>query len=160
MTVATGGASLVESAVVGDVAAGGTATIAGGIVTRAAQGDSANEVLSGSEVSQDVVAGFVGGGVGHLAGDVIPVPDDPIRPDPRHQARTSVYNARMTARNRAIVSQTVRAGVASLAGVHGTNAVFSFFDWLFSSPPPSNPHPNEHVTVTTYFDPNQTPLPQ
>src|SRR5579863_5772216 len=87
LAVATGGASLVESAVVGDIVAGGTATVAGGIVTRAAQGDSANEVLSGSEISQDAVAGLVGGGMEHLAGSVIHIPDDPIRPNPRHQAR-------------------------------------------------------------------------
>jgi hypothetical protein len=158
LAVATGGASLVESAVVGDIAAGGTANVVGGIVTRAAQSDDANEVLSGSEISQDAVAGFVGGGVGHLAGDVIHIPDEPIRPDPRHQARTSVYNARVATRNRAIVNQTVRAGVASSAGVHGTNGGFSLFDWLFLSPPPPNPHPNEHVTVTIHFDPNQQPI--
>ena len=160
LAVATGGTSLVESAIVGDIVAGGFGNTVGGIVTRAAEGDTKNEVFSGSEISQDAVAGFIGGGVGHLAGSVVHVPDEPIRPDLRHQARTSVYQVRLAARNRAIVSQTVRAGVASSIGGQGTHSGFWFVDWLFSSPPPSNPHPGEEVTTTIYFDPNQNPLPQ
>jgi hypothetical protein len=55
--------------VVGDIAAGGTANIVGGVVTRALDPTvSSDDVLSAGEISQDAVSGFVGGGVGHLAG--------------------------------------------------------------------------------------------
>ena len=146
LAVATGGASLVESAIVGDIAAGGTANVVGSIVTRAAQGDSANDVLSGSEISQDAVAGFVGGGVGHLAGDVIHVPDEPI-----HNGRASTGavrrdNAKFGQYNNAVANQVTRATVTGSAATHTTNGGFSFFNWLFNSTPAPNPHPNEHVT--------------
>jgi RHS repeat-associated protein len=60
LAVATGGTSLVANAVIGDVLAGATANVVGGIVTRTAEGDDADEVLSGTELSQDALAGFVG----------------------------------------------------------------------------------------------------
>ncbi len=47
LAVATGGTSLVESAIVGDIVAGGFGNTVGGIVTRAAKGDTKNEVFSG-----------------------------------------------------------------------------------------------------------------
>ncbi len=73
-----------------DIAAGGTANIVGGIATRGLtslfSGDQGSEgIIAGGEISQDAVTGFVGGGLGHLAGDVIHVPDEPI-----HNGRGSV----------------------------------------------------------------------
>lgn len=147
---ATGGASLVANAVIGDVAAGATGNIVGGAVTRALDPNtSSDDVLSAGEVSQDALAGFVGGAGGHIAGDMVHVPDEPIRPGGHGPARTSQYNARRSQYNRAIVNQGVRAGVASSAGVHGTNGATSLvnqlWNWLMFSPPPPPPEP----TVTT-----------
>jgi RHS repeat-associated protein len=156
LAVATGGASLVESAVVGDIAAGGTANVVGGIVTRAAQGDNANEVLSGSEISQDAVSGFVGGGVGHLAGDVIHVPDEPI-----HNGRASTGavrrdNAKFATYNNALRNQITRATVSGSAATHTTNGGFSLFNWLFNQPPPPPPPPTPTRNCTINVTPDGT----
>jgi len=151
LAVATGGASLVESAVVGDIAAGTTGNIVGGIVTRATDPNtSSDDVLSAREVSQDALAGFVGGAGGHIAADLVHVPDEPIRPMGHGPARTSQYNARKADYKKALNSQLVRGGVAGSAGVHGTNGTTSlgqrFWNWLTSSL--SSPAPQE-PTVTT-----------
>jgi RHS repeat-associated protein len=136
LAVATGGASLVESAVVGDIAAGGTANIVGGVVTRALDPNTkSDDVLSAGEVSKDAVAGFVGGGVGHLAGDVIHVPDEPI-----HNGRASTGairrdNAKFSNYNNALANQITRATVAGSAATHTTNGGFDVFNWLFFSQP-------------------------
>ncbi len=137
LAVATGGASLVESAVVGDIAAGATATVVGGVATRAAEGDSADEVMSAGDISQDALAGFVGGAGGHVAADMVHVPEEPMRPNGHGPARTSNYNARVAARNKALANQGVRAGVASSAGVHTTNGSMAginrVWNWLMFS---------------------------
>jgi RHS repeat-associated protein len=150
LAVATGGASLVESAVVGDIAAGATGNIVGGVVTRATDpNSSSDDVLSAGEVSQDALAGFVGGAGGHIAADMVHVPDEPIRPSGHGPARTSQDNARKADYKKALNSQLVRGGVAGSAGVHGTNGATSlgnrFWSWLMFSPPPPPPEP----TVTT-----------
>jgi RHS repeat-associated protein len=152
LAVATGGASLVESAIVGDVAAGATSSMIGGVVTRAAEGDSADDVMSAGDISEDALSGFVGGGAGHIAADMVHVPEEPMRPDARHRARTSVYMARRAARNRALVSQAVRSGVVSSAASHGTNGAMgminSIWNWLMF---PSSNQDNSSVTVTQTF---------
>jgi RHS repeat-associated protein len=145
---ATGGASIVADAVIGDVAAGATGNIVGGAVTRGLDPNTpSDDVLSAGEVSQDALAGFVGGVGGHIAGDMVHVPEEPIRPGGHGPARTSQYKARKSQYNRAVVNQAVRAGVASSAGVHGTNGATSLvnqlWNWLMFSPPPLQP------TVTT-----------
>jgi hypothetical protein len=132
LAVATGGASLVESAVVGDIAAGGVSNVVGGVVTRAldptVKGD---DVLSAGEISQDAISGFVGGGVGHLAGDVIHVPDEPI-----HNGRASTGairrdNAKFANYNGLVRQQITRATVTGSGAAHETN----WFGDLFFPPP-------------------------
>lgn len=162
VAVGTGGLSLVGSSVADGIIGNTVGNVVGGVVTRAADPNtSGDDVLSAGEVAQDAVSGFVGGTAGTLAGEVVHVPDEPVRPDPRHQARTSVYNARMQARNQAIISQGIRGGVTGSAVTHSSNGAMGLvnrlWNWLLFSPPPSNPHPNEHVTVTIHFDPNQQP---
>ena len=61
VAVATGGASLVESAVVGDVAAGVTSNVVGNIATRALDPNNTDDILSAQDVSEDALAGLVGG---------------------------------------------------------------------------------------------------
>jgi RHS repeat-associated protein len=140
LAVATGGASLVESALVGDIAAGGTANVVGGVVTRALDPNTkSDDVLSAGEISQDAVAGFVGGGVGHLAGDVIHVPDEPV-----HNGRASTGavrrdNAKFGNYNNALANQITRATVTGSAATHTTNGGFSLFNWFFNQPPPKQP---------------------
>jgi RHS repeat-associated protein len=140
LAVATGGASLVESAVVGDIAAGGTANVVGGAVTRALDPNTkSDDVLSAGEISQDAVAGFVGGGAGHLAGDFVHVPDEPI-----HNGRASTGairrdNAKFAKYNNALANQITRATVAGSAATHTTNGGFSLFNWFFNQPPPPPP---------------------
>jgi hypothetical protein len=51
---ATGGGSLLA-----DALWGAAANVAGGIVTRTAEGDDADEVFSGSDIAVDVVSGLV-----------------------------------------------------------------------------------------------------
>jgi len=94
---ATGGASLIL-----DAAAGGIGNIAGGIVTRAADGDNANKVLSAGAVADDAVSGFVGGGAGHIAGDFVHIPDEP----------TFHFNGR----NGRYYNQAYRSGLRALRG--------------------------------------------
>ncbi len=147
LAVATGGASLVESAVVGDIAAGGTANLVGGVVTRALDPNtSSDDVLSAGAISQDAVAGFVGGGAGHLAGEFVHVPDEPI-----HNGRASTGAIRRDAAkfaryNNAVANQITRATVGASAATHTTNAGFSLWNWLMFSPPPQQ---QPKATVTT-----------
>jgi RHS repeat-associated protein len=144
LAVATGGASLVESAVVGDIAAGGTANIVGGVVTRALDPTvRSDDVLSAGEISQDAVSGFVGGGVGHLAGDVVHLPDEPTRTGQRRlPARTP--DGRFASYNGLVRQQVTRAGIAGGAVTHVTN----WFGDFFFPPPVQASGSNTRVTVT------------
>jgi len=141
IAVATGGTSLVANAFIGDVVAGGTANVVGGIVTRAAEGQSVNEVLSGSELSQDAVTGFVGGDVGHVAGEFVHVPDEPV-----HNGRASVGairrdDAKFSKYRGALTNQITRATIGASTTTHTMNGGFSLWKWLFFAPPPPTPKP-------------------
>jgi RHS repeat-associated protein len=151
LAVATGGGSLLGSAVLGDAVAGAGATVVGGIVTRTAEGQGADEVLSPGNVTTDALSGFVGGGVGHLAADVIHVPEDPALPGSRRHAvgrrNLAKYDAAVAARNSAVRLQTGLGVAAGSPPMHGVawfaDNVFSVLDWLvFSSPPPQSQQPN------------------
>ena len=136
LAVATGGASLVESAVVGDIAAGGTANVVGGVVTRALDPNTkSDDVLSAGEISQDAVAGFVGGGVGHLAGDVVHVPDEPVHNGRGGRGAIKRDDAKFAKYNNALANQITRATVTGSAATHTTNGGFSLFNWFFNQPP-------------------------
>ena len=92
---ATGGGSLLA-----DAAIGAGANAVGGIVTRTAQGGDASEVFSASDVSTDALVGFVGGGAGHIAADVVHVPEDPgPRPKNNGHRRLEKWKANTADRN-------------------------------------------------------------
>jgi RHS repeat-associated protein len=80
---ATGGASLLASSVVGDLAAGATSSVIGGIAERGMSsvlnaGNGSSDILSLGKISRDAVSGLVGAGAAHLAGSFVHVPDDPV----------------------------------------------------------------------------------
>ena len=163
LAVATGGTSLVSNALVGDIVAGVGSTVAGGIVTRTANGESAEEVFSPGEISTDAVAGFVGGAGGHVAADFIHVPEEPTLRRSRNnnvgrRARAK-YNAAVANRNSAM---RLQAGVGVAAGsfpTHGTtgflNNFWNIFDWFSSPPPPPQPSPPSTNGTTSTFTPCQ-----
>jgi RHS repeat-associated protein len=134
LAVATGGASLVESAVVGDVAGSITGNLVGGVVTRAAEGDDADDVMSAGDISEDALSGFVGGVGGHIAADMVHVPEEPI-----HNGRNSVGairrdNAKFARYHQAVRSQITRGVVTSSAATHTTNGAIGvvnrIWNWL------------------------------
>lgn len=130
LAVATGGASLVssgvlDSAIVGDLASGGVSNVLGGIVTRAFDPNKkSDDVLSFTEVSKDAIGGFVGGGIGHLAGDYIHLPDDPVSggvvsAKRRLPARTP--DGRFASYDKLLRRQITFSGVGSSSATHFTN---------------------------------------
>jgi RHS repeat-associated protein len=128
LAVATGGTSLVANAVIGDVLAGATANVVGGIVTRTAEGDDADEVLSGTELSQDALAGFVGGAGGHVAEEFVHVPGEPVYKR-NVKARVSPYVKALNRRNSAVVKQTFLGASAHAT----TGGLTKWFEELFFS---------------------------
>lgn len=156
LAVATGGTSLLSNALAGDVAAGAVSTVAGGIVTRTAEGQSAGEVFSPGDIATDAVAGFVGGAGGHVAADFIHVPEEPGLPGSRRHAvgrrKLAKYDAAVGARNNALRIQAGIGVAAASPPTHGVTGFINNFwntlDWLvFTSPPPA-PAP-----ATTIFHP-------
>jgi RHS repeat-associated protein len=129
LAVATGGTSLVANAVVGDVLAGATANVVGGIVTRTAEGDDADEVLSGTELSQDALAGFVGGAGGHVAEEFVHVPGEPVFKGRNMKEGMRRYNKAVSRRNSAVVKQTFLGA----SGHATTGGLTKWFEELFFS---------------------------
>jgi RHS repeat-associated protein len=151
---ATGGASIVANALIGDVAAGATGNLVGGVVTRALDpNSSSDEVLSPGNVSEDALSGFVGGAAGHVASEFVHVPGEPT-----HNGRGSVGavrrdNAKFAKYNSAVTNQLTRAGVSGSAATHTSNGIQDWFSrWFFNQPPPAPPE-NPHSTVRI-FDQN------
>jgi RHS repeat-associated protein len=144
LAVATGGASLVESAIVGDIAAGGTANIVGGVVTRTLDPNTqSNDVLSAGEISQDALAGFVGGVGGHLAGDAIHIPDEPVHNGQASSGAIRRDNAKFARYNGAVTNQITRATIAGSAVTHATGWSISLSSTMLTVPAQPDP------TVTT-----------
>jgi len=134
---ATGGASLVADAFIGDVAAGATSNIVGNVVTRALDPNtSSDDVLSVGNVSEDALAGFVGGAGGHIAAASVHIPEGPrtvkTRSGSVYRRQMANRQAAVASRNRAVINQAVKSSVTSSVGTHSTNRIF---DWLFSKPP-------------------------
>jgi RHS repeat-associated protein len=151
---ATGGASLII-----DAAAGATGNIAGGIVTRSLDPNtSSDEVLSLGNVSNDALAGFVGGGAGHVASEFVHIPDEPNFSMSGRNGR--FYNQAyrqglkdLKARNLGtFVNQGTRAGVASSLTTHTSNGLQEWLErWFFNHPPepPLNPHSTSRIVNCT-----------
>ena len=146
LAVATGGTSLVANGLIGDITAGVTANIVGGIATRGltslfSGGQGSEGILGGGEISLDAVTGFVGGGLGHLAGDVIHVPDEPI-----HNGRGSVGairrdDAKFANYNSLLRQQITRATITGSAVNHTPEGSLGLWDFMFGPPPPPTPPP-------------------
>jgi RHS repeat-associated protein len=149
LAVATGGTSLVANAAIGDVLAGATANVVGGIVTRTAEGDDADEVLSGTELSQDALAGFVGGAGGHVAEEFVHVPGEPVYKR-NVKARVSPYVKALNRRNSAVVKQTFLGASAHAT----TGGLTKWFEELFFSQAlqQQQQQSKEVVTHTICFD--------
>jgi hypothetical protein len=134
---ATGGGSLVA-----DALWGAGANVAGGIVTRTAEGQDTGDVLSPGDISTDAVSGLVGGGVGHLASDLIHVPEEPSlngrRPHAVGRRKLAAYSAAVSARNSALTRQ-LTVGISSASppmhSVTGfVNNFWNIMDFLMSAP--------------------------
>jgi RHS repeat-associated protein len=144
---ATGGTSIVADAFVGDVTAGVTSNMVGGVVTRSLDPNS-DDVLSLDDISEDAVSGFAGGVAGHLAGEYIHVPDEPI-----HNARGSRGAIRrddlkFAKYNSAIRNQIARATVAGSSATHTSNGLQDLIrEWFFSGP-----HCHTEQTTVTFYD--------
>jgi RHS repeat-associated protein len=153
---ATGGASLVESAVVGDLAAGATSSIVGGIATRGLDPNTpSNDVLSAGAVSGDALAGFVGGAGRHIAGDFVHVPGEPTFSMSGRNGR--VYNQAyrnglraLATRDQALNNQAVRSSLGS----GGSNVFSLWWNWFTNQPPapPLNPHSTATIVGCTTLD--------
>jgi len=118
---------------VGDVVAGTTSNVVGGIVTRGAEGDSADEVLSADEISEDALSGFVGGFGGHVAADSVHLPNQmryPTGNDRMLRARMGKYLKRQRSIQLATINQAVRAGISSSTVTHATNGLLDYSNWL------------------------------
>jgi len=155
---ATGGASLVANAAVGDVVAGVTSGVVGGVVTRTLDPNTtSDEVLSGGNIAEDAVAGFVGGGAGHMAGDFVHIPDEPTFHLTAKSRRAWKFDIRAglsanAARNwQQLANQGVRSTVTSSAATHTSNGMWDWFEqwWFNQSPPPENPHSTSQIIYCT-----------
>lgn len=109
-------------------------------------GNGIDDVLSGSEIVRDAVSGLIGGAVGHIAGSVIHVPDDPVL-DISPSAvgsRTSWAQVQSATYLQWAVGAVPTEGATEASG-WATNwagvAMFSGspFDWLVPPPPPPGP---------------------
>jgi RHS repeat-associated protein len=144
LAVVTGGGALAGSALLGDAAAGAFASVAGGIVERTANGEDAGEVFSTASISIQAAFGFLGGVGGHLAADVIHVPEDPALPGPRRHAigrrRLAQYDATIAANNRDRMFQAGTNTTVGVATAHtveqGAKHFWNILDWLIFSTPP------------------------
>jgi RHS repeat-associated protein len=145
---ATGGTSLLAEA-----AAGAGADVAGGIVTRVAEGENADEAFNLGDVSIDAVSGLIGGGAGHLAADLVHPPAGELGPRPKGRRHAAKYDAEVKARNRAAlralgVGTAAGSPVAHFAQI-GWDAIAQESQRLWLSfTNPSQPEGQVTVTVT------------
>jgi len=136
---ATGGASIVADALIGDVVAGGTSNVVGGIVTRTLDpGTPSDEVMSLGNMSEDALSGFVGGAGGHVAAELTHIPNPmkyPTGNDRMLAARMAKYVKRQAAIDRAVINQGVRSGVSSSVTSHVTDYLSDLLrQWFWRAP--------------------------
>ena len=142
LAVATGGASLVESEAVGDIFAGGATNVIGGVIARALDPTTkSDDVFSMGEISKDAIFGFADGLRGHLAGNSIHLPEEPIFVGPvsakRIYARTP--DGRFASLTGLVRQQVIRSGVAGAGTTHGTSFAWDWVRSLISPDPPKGP---------------------
>ncbi len=147
---ATGGGSLLF-----DAAVGAGANAVGGVVTRGLD-DGPDGAFDPGDIAVDAVAGLVGGAGGHVAGELVHVPEEPTLGRSRYRHVNAVkrlrYEKAVAARNNKLMIQVgVTTAVGSLP-THGTNNFLNNYFWrlwgLFQTgPPPAPPKPpTEQVT--------------
>lgn len=160
---AMGGTSLLANAAVGDLAAGTIGNLVGGVTQRGVTsalsgGKGSDEILSGAEISRDALTGFVGGGIGHLAGDFVHVPDDPVHNGTGITGRAVTDPAAFGKINRAVLRQMGISAIPSSLATHGTDSgirglgwdEFDFLDLLNRQDQPQRPS----NSCTIYVTPN------
>ena len=147
---ATGGGSLLF-----DAAVGAGANAVGGVVTRGLD-DGPDGAFDPGDIAVDAVAGLVGGAGGHVAGELVHVPEEPTLGRSRYghvnAGKRLRYEKAVAARNNKLMIQVgVTTAVGSLP-THGTNNFLKNYFWrlwgLFQTvPPPAPPKPpTEQVT--------------
>jgi hypothetical protein len=127
---------------IADVAVGGGASVAGGVVNRsvlqAATGDYTIDPFSENEMAADFAAGLIGGAVGnrvaHRAADLIHAPK--VGPYPRKgtnfRRRLAAYNSRVAAQQ----TQEVKAfAVGTAVSTPITHGLDSWFNSSWFNPP-------------------------
>jgi len=142
---ATGGGSLLAEA-----AMGAGSNVAGGIVTRVAEGRDPDEAFDTGEIVSDAVSGFVGGGAGHLASDFVHPPEGELGARPKGRRHAAKYDAEVKLRKNAALRAL---GVSTVAGSPPAHAAQSWWNsinqWshqLFVSQAEQQP-PRGHVTT-------------
>jgi|SRR5579875_136407 len=98
---------------------GAGSNLAGDFTTRVIM-DDPDDQMTATDVATDLVAGLVGGGVGHVAADFIHVPEDPGPRPQNGRRRIAKYNTRMAERNRAIRTGVAVGTAVSVPAAHGT----------------------------------------
>jgi len=156
---------LVANAVVGDLAAGTTAGIVGGIAGRSVKsalsgGHGSDEILSSREISRDLLTSFIGAGVGHLAGDVIHIPDDPVHNGTGITGRAVTDPAAFGKINRATLRQLGISAVPASLGTHGTEGAIGIWDEfdlqnLLKNQNQPQPPPNQGCTIYVHAENDQ-----
>ena len=148
---ATGGASLLAEAAVGSAA-----NVAGGIVTRAVEGEDAADVVSLGEISADALSGFAGGAGGHLASEFVHIPDE-LGERPKGRRKLIKYEAALAARNQAIAKSIAIGTAATAPFTHGAHyfveQFFYFVAELFVREP--QPHVSHKITYGGPVDPKK-----
>jgi RHS repeat-associated protein len=113
---ATGGGSLVlaGSNLLGEATFGAGLNVVGGEITR----DLAGQDTTFGEVASDAVAGFVGGGIGNIAADVVHVPNGELGSRPAGRRHAAAYDAAVKSRSQAFSRATALSTVGGSGGNH------------------------------------------
>jgi RHS repeat-associated protein len=145
-----------------EIGVGAVANVAGGIVTRGIEQTSVEEMgdedpFSGDEIAQDLVTGAVGAGIGHVAADLVHLPNPGSRPRPGRNFKTRMarYNTRVSARQTAA---TRALGVSAAAGASGWvsaagHGLWNALMWLTEPSQPSQPAQQAGNGTSSTFHP-------
>jgi RHS repeat-associated protein len=150
----TGGASLVlaGSELLGEATFGAGLSVVGGEIKR----DLAGQDTTLGDVATDAVAGFVGGGIGHVAADLVHVPNGELGSRPAGRRHAAAYDAAVKSRGQAFSRATALSTVGGSTGTHFTEYALQqvllngqhVWDWVTSSSSgTASGAPNGTVTV-------------